>query len=117
MNRMMKNNPMMIIPIIFMVLIIAGWIIPNMMGDRIDSQDGEEWGGRWHHMGTEGFWMFPFFPIIVIAVILYIVFGRDRGRWSGTDSGEPALEILKKRYAKGEITKDEFEEMKKDLLS
>lgn len=29
--------------------------------------------------------------------------------------GETALEILNKRYAKGEITKEEYESMKKDL--
>jgi putative membrane protein len=28
---------------------------------------------------------------------------------------ESALEILKKRYAEGEITKEEFDRMKKDI--
>jgi len=31
------------------------------------------------------------------------------------ESGENAVDILKKRYARGEITKEEFESMKKDL--
>ena len=32
------------------------------------------------------------------------------------DSDESAVEILKKRYAKGEITKEEYDEMKKNIL-
>jgi putative membrane protein len=69
-------------------------------------------------------WMFPMivpiFWIIIIGVILYLIFGRRSGRvqsWpplAGPES-ETALDILKKRYAKGEITKAEFEQMKRDI--
>jgi putative membrane protein len=38
-------------------------------------------------------------------------------RRSGTPTGgaETPLDIVKKRYARGEITRDEFEQMKRDL--
>lgn len=70
-----------------------------------------------------GWWMFPFgMPILLVAVlvaVLYLIFG-GRGRWldsdgSSSNRGESAIEILRKRYAKGEIKREEFEQMKKDL--
>jgi putative membrane protein len=60
-----------------------------------------------------------------MLVVVYLIFGRgnysppwrDSNRYSSeAKDSESALEILKKRYAKGEITKEEFDKMKKDVL-
>jgi putative membrane protein len=55
--------------------------------------------------------------IIVIALIFAIIRWirrGGRGAWHQRD-GHTALDILKERYAKGEINKAEFEEKKKDI--
>jgi putative membrane protein len=74
---------------------------------------------QWH------FWVFPLFMpllwIVIIAFILYLIFGRGKSQrllppGSGPEP-ETALDILKKRYAKGEISKAEFEQMKRDIMS
>jgi len=38
-------------------------------------------------------------------------------RQGGVSRGDSALEILKQRYARGEIDQQEFEEKKRDLLA
>jgi len=50
------------------------------------------------------------FWIIVIVLVLRLIFGT---RYGG--GGNKAIDIAKERYAKGEITKKEFEEIKKNL--
>jgi putative membrane protein len=58
--------------------------------------------------------MLVLWVLIVIGIIFFIRFmvraGRS-GRWKEND----VLEILKRRYARGEITKEEFEQKRKDL--
>lgn len=59
-----------------------------------------------------------FMGIILLVVIGIIVYFVIKGQKSITErGGETPLEILKTRYAKGEISKQEFEKMKKDLTS
>jgi putative membrane protein len=75
--------------------------------------------------GYGGSWLWWLGPLLMVIFWgLVITGGVLLVRWLATASssrrGEPedsALEILKKRYAKGEIGKEEFEEKKKTLLN
>jgi putative membrane protein len=52
---------------------------------------------------------------VLVALIWLIV--KSASQNSNTDRiQKSALDILKERYAKGEISKEEFEEKKKDIL-
>jgi putative membrane protein len=80
-----------------------------------------QWGGYdWgmHPMwGVWGFammlFMLLFWGLVIVAIVLGIRWLISQGKESRSDS---ALEILRQRYARGEINKDEFEARKRDLL-
>jgi putative membrane protein len=66
--------------------------------------------GMGYGMGILGliFWI-----LVIIGLVLLIRYLWESG--GAKREQESALEILKKRYARGEISKEEFEEKKKDL--
>jgi uncharacterized membrane protein len=70
--------------------------------------------GVWGWVGYTA--MVLFFSIGAIAVMLWVKAWLEKGRPTGREI-ESALEILKTRYARGEIRKEEFEEKWKDILS
>lgn len=63
------------------------------------------------------------FWIIVIVGVIWLVAALARGGFTGARQasagaptiGQTTVDILKARYARGEITKEQFEEMKRDL--
>lgn len=59
-------------------------------------------------------WIFGVVIIVIVVVLAWSYLGRKRG---SENSGHSALDMLKQRYAKGEISKEEYEEKKKDLTS
>jgi len=63
-----------------------------------------------------GMWILGliFWILVLVGLVLLIKYLLESS--GAKKTGESALEALKKRYARGEINKEEFEEKKKDLL-
>ena len=70
-----------------------------------------------HNGFMGGMWFGWIFWIAIIVLIIWLVVNqsnRNRQNYQPPKQ-ESAIDILKKRYAKGEISKEEFERMKKDI--
>ena len=52
--------------------------------------------------------------IVALGIYFFIQYSKGRGL-PGQRQDETAIDILKKRYASGEIDKDEFDRIKKEL--
>lgn len=73
---------------------------------------------HWGWWGLGWIFMIIFWGLIIVGLIFLIrwLAGLSRPRASYDKIQDSALEILKQRYAKGEINKEEFEEKKRDLM-
>ncbi len=99
--------------IIVAVLIVISLVFGLSAGWRDDG---------WGMLGGSGWmWFMPIFMILFWGLVIWGIVTLVRGL-SGprsSDSTAPtadsAVEVLKKRYARGEIGKEEYEEKKKDL--
>lgn len=70
-------------------------------------------GFNGHGIGMGWGWIIGLF-ILVAAIIIIVNVARQNNR-SNQEYNKTPLDILKERYARGEINKAEFEERKKDL--
>lgn len=87
----------------------------------------QETGGRYYahsHMWDGGWWMLlgPLWMVVVIGalvagVVLLVRWlgGTGLGNDPGKAAGNRAFDILKERFARGEIDKNEFEERRRLL--
>ena len=88
------------------------------MRDARASTVGRPWVspvGMGHDGGGWGIFMMLVWGAIIVGIVFLIRYLIHLP--GGTTSAEDALDILKKRYAKGEIEKAVFEEKKKDLTA
>ena len=77
------------------------------------------WGGWGWGMGFGGIFMILFWALIILGVVALAKWllsaGDSRGGFRGP--GKSALDILKERYARGEINREQYEQMRRDLES
>lgn len=109
MNQNLKTA--IIIGVILLVLLIAA---PLAWG----GWRGDGWGMMGSGMMGWGLLAAVFmvlFWVLVIWAVVALVRGLSQSGGSDSSRAESALEVLKKRYARGEISKEEYEERKKDL--
>lgn len=114
------NNNIKTALIIGGVIVAILIIVPLIIG-LVGGWQGYGYGmmGPWMMGGFGGMWFMPIFMIIfwglVIWGIVALVRSVSEPRSSDASKSESALDVLKRRYARGEINKEEFEEKKKDL--
>lgn len=56
------------------------------------------------------------FLILIIVGIFFIVRALAKRKTVGEGVGKSALDILNERYARGEITREEYNDKKKEIL-
>ena len=92
-----------------------------LVTDKVWAQERpDNWGWGMHPMtwmwGACGIFMMLGMLLFWALIIAGIVIGiRWLGRAGGAARSDTALEILRQRYARGEINKDEFEAKRRDL--
>ena len=119
------NKGMKIALIVGSVLIASLIIIPLVFGLSAGWEncqyEMEEHGmiGPWMMTGLGGWWTMGIFWLVIIGLIVWLVvyLVRNSGTNAASSAGGDvkAIDILKNRYARGEIDKKEYEEKLKDL--
>ncbi len=89
---------------------VAAGICNSAMGQLGQAYSGEaaKTCSEWNNL------LYGIYGSVPLGIILIIV-GVVKPSKSEEEEDSNSLEILKDRYAKGEITKEEFDKMKKDL--
>jgi uncharacterized membrane protein len=94
----------------------------GFLRDVVVQAPGYEWGhgpgmmGWGYGTGWFGSVLMSVFWIALIVGIIFLIRWLAVSTRGGGRSEDSALEILKRRYARGEIDKEEFEEKKRDLV-
>ena len=100
-----------------MAVAVSGWVMPGAAWAQLRPYEWE-WGTHpmWWMWGAWGIGMMLIMLLFWVLVVAALLLGiRWLVRQVKEPRGDSALEILRQRYARGEINKEEFEAKKRDL--
>lgn len=126
MPTMNRSNPWLKLGIVAVVFTAGFWLFNNWDYGPLNSFRGYWNMGRGgyggHMMGWGsgygmGIGMLLFWGLIIYAIVSLISgsFSKRQDPGQPADQTDDALQILKKRYARGEIDKAQFDAMRRDL--
>jgi putative membrane protein len=102
-------------------IVLAILIAVSLLWGGVMGWQGRGWGMMGPGMmGGFGFgWFMPVLMILFWGLVIWGVVALVRGlsgpKYYDSSAEGSALEILKRRYARGEVSKREYEEKKKEL--
>ena len=70
--------------------------------------------GGWMGLGLLAMWLNWLVPVVLLGLVVWLVCGRGCA-WRSAPAGKDALAILRERYARGEISRDEYLQARRDL--
>ncbi len=111
MNKSLKTA-LIIGGIVLGTLIVLPLVLGPMLGG---------WSGGWGMMGPGmmggfgGMGLMSLVWIVVLGLIIWAIVAAVRHPAESSSSPDSAMNVLQRRYARGEINKEEYEDKKKDL--
>jgi putative membrane protein len=116
--------------ILILVVLVAPMLVGGMVGPGVAMGPGMMWGyapqgfppwmtgWRWGlGLGLGWLAMLAFWGALVAGVVLLVRALKRVGSEGKPEEPGEALAILQRRYAAGEITKEEYERIRKDLAA
>jgi len=97
------------------LMLMAGLLVSCAGEGCFGPQGRGGWGSMMHYgFGYGGMFMWIIF-LIAVGLLIYFIVQAQKTKGRTPTQSESPLDILKRRYAKGEIAREEYERMKKDL--
>ncbi len=73
------------------------------------------YGGGWGWMIGGWIMIVVFWGLVIVGIVALVRTLSDRGAAAQPKEHDTPIEILRRRYVAGELTKEQFEEMKRDV--